>query len=68
MLNSVKKTKQKKKYFNSCLVRKKNSERNKNHNPPPFKLNGRSLMIFVIISLVSGHADMGFVVKENCAR
>ena len=25
----------KKKYSNSCVVRKKNSERNKNHNPPP---------------------------------
>ena len=31
------------KYSNSCDVRKKNSERNKKPNPPPFKLNGRSL-------------------------
>ena len=53
MLNSGKKI-----FFNSCLVRKKNLERNKKPKPlpPPFKLNGRSLMIFVIISLVSGHA------------
>ena len=33
----------KNKYSNSCVVRKKISEWNKNHNPPPFKLNGRSL-------------------------
>jgi hypothetical protein len=33
----------KNKYSNSCVVRKKNSERNKKRNPPPFKLNGRSL-------------------------
>ena len=30
----------KNKYSNSCIVRKKNSERNKK----PFKLNGRSLI------------------------
>jgi hypothetical protein len=35
----------KNKYSNSCDVRKKNSQRNKKHNPPTplFKLNGRSL-------------------------
>ena len=33
----------KNKYSNSCVVRKKNSERNKKPYPP-FKLNGRSLM------------------------
>jgi hypothetical protein len=33
----------KKKYSNSCVVRKKISERNKKPYPPPFKLNGRSL-------------------------
>jgi hypothetical protein len=47
MLNSGKKIRvlrDKKKYSNSCVVRKKNSERNtKKLNPPPFKLNGRSL-------------------------
>ena len=32
-----------KKYSNSCVVREKNSERNKNHTPP-CKLNGRSLI------------------------
>ena len=39
MLNSGKKM-----YSNSCVVRKKNSERNKKPYPPPppFKLNGRS--------------------------
>ena len=45
MLNSGKKIRalrDKKKYSNSCVVRKKNSEQNKNHNPP-FKFNGRSL-------------------------
>ena len=31
------------KYSNPCDVRKKNSERNKNHTPPLFKLNGRPL-------------------------
>ena len=34
----------KKKYSNSCVVRKQIYGRNKNHNPPPFKLNGRSLI------------------------
>ena len=47
MLNSGKKIRalrdKKNKYSNSCVVRKKNSERNKTP-PPPFKLNGRSLM------------------------
>jgi hypothetical protein len=49
MLDSGKKisrfARQKKKYSNSCVVRKIFSERNKkkNHTPPPFKLNGRSL-------------------------
>ena len=38
MLNSGKN-----KYCNSCVVRKKNSERNKKTITPPFKLNGRSL-------------------------
>jgi hypothetical protein len=38
MLNS-----EEKKYSNSCVVRIKNSERNKKPYPPPFKLNGRSL-------------------------
>ena len=33
----------KKKYSNHCVVRKKISERNKKLYPPPFKLNGRSL-------------------------
>ena len=33
----------KNKYSNSCVVRKKNSERSKKPKPPPFKLNGRSL-------------------------
>ena len=34
----------KNKYSNSRVVRKKNSERNKQpYPPPPFKLNGRSL-------------------------
>ena len=37
MLNSGKKSKY------SCVVRKKNSERNIKPYPPPFKLNGRSL-------------------------
>ena len=47
MLNSVKKIlalPDKKKNSNSCVVRKKNSDRNKiTITPPPFKLNGRSL-------------------------
>jgi hypothetical protein len=33
----------KKKYSNSCVVRKKNSERNKKNITSPFKLNGRPL-------------------------
>ena len=32
------------KYSNSCVVRKKILNETKNHNPPPFKLNGRSLI------------------------
>ena len=50
MLNSVKKNfavcaTKKNKYSNSCVVRKKNSERSKKpYPPPPFKLNGRSLI------------------------
>ena len=44
MLNSGKKFRDKKnKYSNSCVVRKKNSERNKKPYPPPCNLNGRSL-------------------------
>jgi hypothetical protein len=47
MLNTGKKfhamRDKKNKYSNSCVVRKKNSERKKKHNPP-FKLNGRSLI------------------------
>ena len=40
MLNSGKK-----KYSSSCVVRKQISGRNKNQNPPPpFKLNGLSLI------------------------
>jgi hypothetical protein len=37
----------KNKYSNSCAVRNFFSERNKNHNPPPFKLNGRSLICYL---------------------
>ena len=50
MLNSGKKIcslpDKKNKYSNSCVVRKKNSERNKKpyQPPPPFKLNGWSLI------------------------
>ena len=49
MLNSRKKIRalpdKKNKYSNSCVVRKNNSERNKKPQPPPpFKLNGRSLI------------------------
>ena len=52
MLNSGKKIRalrdKKNKYSNSCVVRKKNSERNKKPQPPPpFKLNGRSLTSIV---------------------
>ena len=52
MLNSGKKIPalrdKKKKYSNSCVARKKNSERNKKPKTitppiPPFNLNGRSL-------------------------
>jgi hypothetical protein len=48
MLNTGKKIRalrdKKIKYSNSCVVRIKNSERNKKpYPPPPFKLNGRSL-------------------------
>ena len=55
MLNTGKKfraLRDKKKYSNSCVVRKKKfwTKRNetKNHNPP-FKLNGRSLIVFFLI-------------------
>ena len=52
MLNSGKKIRalrdKKNKYSNSCVVRKKNSERNKNHNSP-FKLNGRSLSLTSVV-------------------
>ena len=45
MLNSGEKIRalrhKKNKYLNSCVVRKTNSERSK----PPFKLNGRSLVV-----------------------
>ena len=37
----------KNKYSNSCVVRKKNSERNKKPYLPPFKLNGRPLMVLM---------------------
>ena len=51
MLNSGKKisrfARQKKINSNSCIVRKKISERNKKpYPPPPFKLNGRSLICY----------------------
>ena len=39
MLNSA----TKKKYSNSCVVRKKNLNEAKNHTPPLCKLNGRNL-------------------------
>ena len=53
MLNSGKKIRalcdKKNKYSNSCVVRKKSSERNTKHNPPsPFKLNGRSLNMLLL--------------------
>ena len=42
MINSGKKFRalrdKKNKYSNSCVVRKKNSERNKKHNPPPLQV------------------------------
>ena len=47
MLNSGKKnfSRNKKKYFNSRVVRKNILNEAKNHNPPPpCKLNGRSLI------------------------
>ena len=51
MLNSGKKFRAlrdiKNKYSYSRVVHKIFSERNKNHNPPPFKLNGRSLKLSV---------------------
>ena len=51
MLNSGKKFRalrdKKNKYSNSRVIRKINSERNKNHSPP-CKLNGRSLMCYLI--------------------
>ena len=48
----------KKKYSNSHVVQKKNYERNKNHTPlpppsPPFKLNGRSLIIHIKLDMIS---------------
>ena len=48
MLNSGKKIRalrDKKKYSNSRVVRKKILNETKNHTPPLFKLNGRSLMV-----------------------
>ena len=49
MLNSGKKIRalrdKTNKYSNSCVVRKKFLNETKNHNPPPFKLNGRSLKV-----------------------
>ena len=52
MLNCGKKIRalrDKKIYSNSCVVRKKNLNKTKNHNPPPppFKLNGRSLIYII---------------------
>ena len=48
MLNSGKKFRalcdKKNKYSNSCVVRKKKSERKKKNITSPFKLNGRSLI------------------------
>ena len=49
MLNSGKKIRalrdKKNKYSNSCVVRKKIWNETKKHNPPSFKLNGRSLIL-----------------------
>ena len=46
--NKIRALRDKKKYSNSCVVRKNISERNKKpYPPPPFKLNGRSLSDFV---------------------
>jgi hypothetical protein len=45
----------KEKYSNSCVVRKKISERNKKTYPPPspsFKLNGRSLMYLIPVTIL----------------
>ena len=54
MLNSGKKIRalrdKKNKYSNSCVVRKKNSERNKKPYPP-FKLNDRSLRYRMLFSV-----------------
>ena len=57
MLNCGKKFRalrdKKNKYSNSCVVRKKNSERyKKTIPPPPFKLNGRSLTGYILYLLV----------------
>ena len=41
----------KNKYSNSCVIRKKNSERNKKPYPP-FKLNGRSLSLYYYLYIV----------------
>jgi hypothetical protein len=58
MLNSGKKFRssrdKKNKYSNSFVVRKKCSERNKNHSPP-FKLNGRSLMRVGLVQTEHSH-------------
>ena len=53
MLHSGKKFRtlldKKNKYSNSRVARKKNYEKTKNHTPPPpFKLNGRSLITRVL--------------------
>ena len=58
MLNSGKKIralrdKQKKKILTLVLSKKNFLNETKNHNPPPFKLNGRSLNVYVIHILVS---------------
>ena len=44
----------KEKYSNSCVVRKKISERNKKTYPPSpsFKLNGRSLMYLIPVTIL----------------
>ena len=56
MLISVKKIRASryryKKYSNSCVVRKKISERNKKpYPPPPLKLNGPSLITMYSVNL-----------------
>ena len=57
MLNSGKKicaSRDKKyKYSNSCVVRKKFLNETKNHNPAPFKLNGRSLICVQTVCKIS---------------